>query len=261
MCRMITAAAICTLHIPCNSRWWVTFTSLRFSAHPGFLYANQAQPLLKRLYPPGRTPRHVIMRSLSFTLFCFLPCPSSVLSSRIIIRQAAPATSQDPCGPKVQGQVGEPTNSCNGSAIPPSPVAAPAIYANYLDDNQAAQVSRPQHSGDPGTLSQWALGCKTSIDYVCTGLGRGAPGTWQTNTDGGSCSVKAWLPDAATGGAPVPAADHCRNDILFPMLAMLDIGANLNINRASINIAAGGFPSGLSTGVQIDSGYASWIIQ
>ena len=201
------------------------------------------------------------MRSLSFTLFCFLSCPSIVLSSRIIIRQAAPATSQDPCGPKVQGQAGEPTNSCNGSAIPPSPVAAPAIYANYLDNNQGAATYPPQHSGDPGTPSPWARACKTSINYLCNGLRIAAPGAWISNADGISCSAMVWLPDPATGGAPVPTADHCMNDILFPMLAMLDVGASATINRASINVAVGGFPSVLSTGAQIDTGYASWILQ
>ena len=199
------------------------------------------------------------MRSLSFTLFCFLLYPSFILSSRIIIRQAAPAT-QDPCGPKVQGFVGEPTNSCEGSKIPPSPVVVPAIYANYLDNNEEAETWPPQHSGGPGTISPWARSCLTSVNYLCNTLESFRPGTWGTNFDGTSCSAMVWLPDPAIGGAPVPTAKHCMEDILFPMLAMLDVGASLTINRASINIPVDGFLSAVSTGMQIDTGYASWVI-
>ena len=41
---MITAPAVCTLHIPCNSHLCATSTSLRLFFHPGTYHANQVLP-------------------------------------------------------------------------------------------------------------------------------------------------------------------------------------------------------------------------
>ena len=202
------------------------------------------------------------MRYQSFFLGFILPCLSAALGPRIAIRQAAaPTPSPDPCGPKVQGQAGQPTNTCNGTAIPPAPVPAPAIYACYLDDNQAAAVFPPVHSGGPTVISPWARACKTSINYLCNSLKTSPTEVWLSNSDGVSCSASIWIPNNQKGSAPLISAIHCMNDVFFPMLTMLDQGGSTTINRASVNIPINGFPSGVSTGNQIDAGYPSFIIQ
>lgn len=203
------------------------------------------------------------MRSQLLVFLYVFPCIATALThgSRIVLRQAAPVPSPDPCGPKVQGQQGQPTNTCNGSAIPPAPVTAPAIYANLLDNNEAAAVHPPLHSGGPTAMSPWARSCKTSINYLCNSLKNAPTEVWVSNADGVSCSASIWLPSPQKGAAPIPVAAHCMNDVFFPMLSMLDVGSAPSVNRASVNIPVGGFPSGPSTGAQIDSGYASYIIQ
>ena len=186
---------------------------------------------------------------------------ASALHSDIVIRQSSQHPSPDPCGPAVQGQAGQPTNTCNGIGIPAAPVPAPAIYAGYLDSNEEAPNFPPQHEGDPNTPSPWARACKTSINYLCNKLRPGNTKTWLSNADGVSCGAMVWVPDPTTG-AQLPKPDHCMNDILFPLLAMLDnLAPGLQVNRASVNIPLSGFPSGDNTGSQIDSGYASWILQ
>lgn len=97
----------------------------------------------------------------------------------------------------------------------------------------------------------------TSIDYLCTGLDAGQRAAWATQSDGMSCTASVYLP--GDGGAETPTTYHCMYDVLFPMLKSLSAGKG--VNRASINIAANGFPSGYRTGIQVDPGYASWSIQ
>ena len=99
----------------------------------------------------------------------------------------------------------------------------------------------------------------TSIDYLCTGLDADPKSQWTTQSDGMSCIASVWLADPRSGAAEIPTTYHCMYDILFPLLKMLSEAAG--VNRASINIPANGFPSGFRTGMQIDSGYASWSLQ
>lgn len=50
----------------------------------------------------------------------------------VVVRQAA-APSPNPCGPKVQGQqAGEPTNSCDGAAVPAAAVPGPAYVPPHI---------------------------------------------------------------------------------------------------------------------------------
>lgn len=201
------------------------------------------------------------MRSHIFALICIFPYLAHALHPHIVLRQAAAAPPRDPCGPKIQGQSAEPANSCNGTAIPPAPVTAPAIYAAYLDDNIGAAAYPPQHIGSPDTPSPWARACKTSINYLCNGLTLANLGQWTSNSFGVSCSAQVWVDDPQAG-AQFPSPYHCMNDILFPMLAFLDnLGATSHVNRASINIPLRRYPSLNDAGAQIDSGYASWILQ
>lgn len=201
------------------------------------------------------------MRFQVLALLCVSPYLAAALYPNVVIRQAAAVPSPDPCGPKLQNQPGQPTNSCNGTAIPATPAAAPAIYAAYLDDNIGAAVSPPQHSGSPDTPSPWARACKTSINYLCNDLTIANLGQWTSNNFGVSCTAQVWVDDPKTG-AQFPTPYHCMNDIFFPMLAMIDnSGANFHINRASINVPLSGFPNSNGPGAQIDSGYPSWILQ
>jgi len=209
----------------------------------------------------GFRPDYVIMRSQMLALICVFPYLATALHPNVIVRQAAAAPPPDPCGPKIQNQAGQPTNTCNGTGIPATPATAPSIYAAYLDDNIGAVVYPPQHSGSPNTPSAWARACKTSINYLCNDLTLANLGQWTSNNFGVSCSAQVWVDDPKTG-AQFPSPYHCMNDIFFPMLAMLDNGgATSHINRASINIPIGGFPNANGAGSQIDSGYPSWILQ
>ena len=97
----------------------------------------------------------------------------------------------------------------------------------------------------------------TSIDYICTGLDANPKAQWIVQKGGKSCTTSLWLP--GEGGAETPTTYHCMYDVFFPMLKSLSEGKG--VNQASINIAANGFPSGYKTGIQISSGYASWMIQ
>ena len=196
-----------------------------------------------------------------FALICFFPYLAVASHPNMVIRQAAPAPSPDPCGPKIQNQAGQPTNTCNGTTIPATPVAAPSIYAAYLDDNVGALVHPPQHVGSPNTPSAWARACKTSINYLCNDITLSSLGQWTSNSFGVSCSVQIWVDDPKTG-AQFPTPYHCMNDVFFPMLSLLDnVGATSNVNRASINVPVGGFPSANGQGAQIDVGYPSYILQ
>lgn len=188
------------------------------------------------------------MRSPGLLLFSYVfhhLCSAS--QSGILGRQSP---SPDPCGPLIQGQPGSPLNTCNGTKVPAEAVSAPAIYATYLDAN-------PQVNTWPVSSSGWVESCMTSIDYLCTGLDADQRAAWTTQSDGLSCTAYVYLP--GEGGAETPTTYHCMYDILFPMLKSLSEGKG--VNRASINIATNGFPSGFRTGIQISSGYASWSIQ
>ena len=187
------------------------------------------------------------MRSSSLVLLHVCLCLCSASRPSILSRQAL---SPDPCGPLVQGQVGQPLNTCNGTKIPEEAVPAPAIYATYLDANV-------QVASYPAASSGWVESCMTSIDYLCTGLDADQRGAWTTQSDGISCTASVYLP--GDNAAETPTTYHCMYDVLFPMLKLLSEGKG--VNRASINIAEDGFPSGFRTGTQIDSGYASWSIQ
>ena len=173
----------------------------------------------------------------------------SALQPNILERQAVPP---DPCGPTVQsGVIGQPTNTCNGTKIPKEPVSAPAAYAAYLDAN-------PQVAVYPDGKSEWVDSCITSIDYLCTGLGADQKDQWTTQSDGLSCTAMVYLV-GAEGAAPIPSTFHCMYDILLPLLKMLS--EEPAINRASVNIREGGFPTGFRKGMQVDAGYHSWILQ
>ena len=187
------------------------------------------------------------MRSSIHIHLHVLFCLCSASRPSILSRQAL---FPDPCGPLVQGQVGQPLNTCNGTKIPEEAVSAPAIYATYLDANV-------QVASYPAASSGWVESCMTSIDYLCTGLDADQRGAWTTQSDGLSCTASVYLP--GDNAAETPTTYHCMYDILFPMLRLLSEGKG--VNRASINIAQDGFPSGFRTGTQIDSGYASWSIQ
>ena len=182
-----------------------------------------------------------------FHVFYYL-CSASEPS--IQKRQAVPP---DPCGPVVQSGVPglQPLNTCNGTRIPLEPVASPAVFASFLDAN-------PQVASYPAETSDWVESCMTSIDYLCTGLDADQKNAWTTQSDGLSCTAMVYLP-GLEGAAPTPSTYHCMYDILFPMLKMLN--ETPGINRASVNIREGGFPSGFRNGMQVDSGYASWILQ
>lgn len=201
------------------------------------------------------------MRSQIFALICVFPYLALALHPRIVFRQAAAVPSPDPCGPKIQDQPGQPTNTCNGTAIPPTPAKVPSIYAAYLDDNIGAVAYPPQHVGSPDTPSAWARACKTSINYLCNGLTLGNLGQWTSNNFGVSCAVQVWVNDPKDG-AQFPTPYHCMSDVLFPMLAFLDnAGGTTRVNRVSINVPVGLYPNVGSPGAQIDSGYPSWILQ
>lgn len=206
---------------------------------------------------------HVMMRSQLLALICLFPYLIAALRPTVVIRQAAAVPSPDPCGPKVQdpNQFGQPANTCNGTAIPALPATEPRMYAAYLDDNAPAAVYPPQHTGSPDYPAPWARACKTSITYLCTGISNANLGQWSTNNFGVSCTASVWLNDPVLG-APFPTPYHCMNDILFPMLKILDVtGATTHTNRVSVNIPTNGFPDGISTGMQINTGYPSWMIQ
>ena len=177
----------------------------------------------------------------------FLPVNGSVQL------QSRQGRSPDPCGPLVQPQQGQPENSCVNSKIPPQPVPEPGIYACYLDKN-------PDVSTTPDPTSAWAQSCKTSIHDLCLTIGTNSAAMWVANADGTSCRALAWIPPL-NNGALLPTSQHCMNDIMFPMLDMLSNSSNKGVNRASVNIPLGSFPSGYNRGAQIDAGYASWIIQ
>ena len=174
----------------------------------------------------------------------------SALQPSIQERQAVPP---DPCGPVVQSGVPgwQPLNTCNGTRIPQEPVEAPAVFASFVDANQKV-------ASYPAAESDWVESCMTSIDYLCTGLDADQKNAWTSQSDGLSCTAMVYLP-GDEAAAPIPSTYHCMYDILFPMLKMLS--EKPAVNRASVNIRENGFPSGFRTGMQVDSGYASWILQ
>ena len=180
-------------------------------------------------------------------VFLFLCHPSKGFGQL----QSRQGRTPDACGPVVQPQAGQPDNSCPGIKIPAQPVAQPGIYACYLDYNSDITAT-------PSATSGWAQSCKTSIHDLCLTLGDTSANMWVANSDGTSCRALAWIPPV-NNGALLPTAAHCMDDIMFPMLAMLSNSSGNN--RASVNIPLGRFPSGYDRGAQIDSGYASWILQ
>lgn len=85
-------------------------------------------------------------------------------------------------------------------------------------------------------------------------------GTWDART-GTTCWAAFLQPQSPPGAAP-PSQAHRQNDVLSQMLTLLELPTSpSNLNRASVNIAANGFPSQLFQGTQIDSGYDSWILE
>lgn len=261
MCRIITAPAVCTLHIPCNSLLCAISTPLRPFSHSRNLPCQSSTAPFSERCVHGFRPDYVIMRSPVFALTYVFPHLTVALHPHVSIRQAPPSPSPDPCGPKVQNQAGQPTNTCNGTAIPAVPATAPSIYAAYLDANIGAVVYPPQHVGSPNNPSGWARACKTSINYLCNDITLGNFGQWTSNNFGVSCNAQIWVDNPQTG-AQFPSPYHCMNDVFFPMLTLLDnVGATSQINRVSINVPVGGFPGANSLGAQIDSGYPSYILQ
>lgn len=188
------------------------------------------------------------MRSPGLLLFSYFIYQRCSASQPSILRRQSP--SPDPCGPLIQGQPGSPLNTCNGTKVPEEAVSAPAIYATYLNTD-------PKQNSFPVASSGWVESCMTSIDYICTGLDANPKAQWIVQKGGKSCTTSLWLP--GEGGAETPTTYHCMYDVFFPMLKSLSEGKG--VNQASINIAANGFPSGYKTGIQISSGYASWMIQ
>ncbi|KAL8709759.1 MAG: hypothetical protein Q9220_005545 [cf. Caloplaca sp. 1 TL-2023] len=88
--------------------------------------------------------------------------------------------------------------------------------------------------------------------------------TWATGAKG--CQVGMWL--VPSPSAPLPTMEECNSTILEPMRNIIEgvVQGDTNYNRGSVNIAIGEFPSGagtkpVTTGVQVDSGSHSWIMQ
>lgn len=133
------------------------------------------------------------------------------------------------------------------------------IYGTYLDSNVDAAVNAPQHTGQPDAISDWARACKTSIAYLCGSLNDQSVDKWTFHSEGISCSAHIYVPNPASGAAPIPSKEHCINDIFFPMLSALDANTGPAINRASVNLAL--YPIDDVGGMAVDSGYASCMIQ
>ncbi|KAI4157755.1 MAG: hypothetical protein LQ342_008019, partial [Letrouitia transgressa] len=120
-----------------------------------------------------------------------------------------------------------------------------------------------------GTLGPWAIPrgwfttCAPTINSICAQFAPlsnppAARNQWVGRTDSVNCLVMYWLPDIYNGTSPTP--EDCTGTLQRMVDAVAQTSEGTEINRASINIQAGGFPHGnvgmseSSTGVPVDKG-------
>lgn len=182
-----------------------------------------------------------------------------------VIATASPLTIRpinDQCGPTVQDDPNNPIDTC---VTPVTQVYHPSAYGVYADTNPISTLDR-SNAPQPYVARNWYEGCASSIANACRSLAPALNGTWVFHSEGPYCQVGYYLP-AIPGAARVPSEQHCLRDILTPMSEVIASVTTpySSINRASVNINslvpnAYPVPDG-QTGVAVNSGYASWVLQ
>ena len=173
--------------------------------------------------------------------------------------------TNDKCGPTLQNDPNNPIDTC---VTPVRQVSTPNAYGVFADTDPKFTLS-PGGVAQPYVARDWYTGCEASIEHACDSLATAPNGTWSWSDQGPYCLVGYYLPDI-TGAAVRPSKDHCIRDILNPMImVMADVTTPLSSkNRASVNLNAdlpeeAWFPvrNSNETGVAVNSGYASWVVQ
>lgn len=195
---------------------------------------------------------------MSYYLTCLLGLVLFTAASPLTVR-----ATNDLCGPRVQDDPSNPVDTCVTAV---RQVDSPAAYGVYADTNPISTLDR-SNAPEPYVARNWYEGCTNSIAAACRSLATAQNGTWAWHSEGPYCQVGYFLP-ALPGAAGVPSEEHCLRDILIPMSNIVAYTTTpySSINRASVNInslAANAYPvqGGAQTGVAVNSGYASWLLQ
>ncbi|KAL9033923.1 MAG: hypothetical protein Q9214_007280, partial [Letrouitia sp. 1 TL-2023] len=175
-----------------------------------------------------------------------------------------------------------PTSSLN-FLVPrqlPSTVGTPAADGIFLDQNPNyfyLDLPIPPPNMDyGGTKGPWAIPrdwfttCASTINSICAQFAPlsnppAATNQWVGRTDSVNCLVMYWLPEIYNGTSPTP--ENCTEILQTMVSAIAQASGETEINRASMNIQAGGFPhgyvgvSGSSTGASVDERLISYILQ
>ena len=176
-----------------------------------------------------------------------------------------PRDTNDLCGPRVQNSPNNPVDTC---VTPVKKVFIPNAYGAYADTDPSYTLS-PSNTAQPYVARDWFTGCEASIASACRSLATAQNGTWIWSSDGPYCQVGYFLPPSPDA-AVVPSEQHCITDVLTPMatVAALATTPYSSINRISVNLRSDlpdqeGYPvvNGTQSGVAVNSGYASWILQ
>ena len=190
-------------------------------------------------------------------LACLLSFTMIVAASPLTVR-----TTNDLCGPTVQSDPNNPVDTCVTQV---TQVYTPAAYGVYADTNPISTLDA-SNAPQPYVARNWYEGCASSITNACRSLATAQNGSWVFHSEGPYCQVGYYLP-AGPGVAGIPSEQHCLRDILTPMSEIMASVTTpfSSINRASVNINAlvsNAFPvpSG-QTGVAVNAGYASWVLQ
>ncbi|KAL9612609.1 MAG: hypothetical protein Q9167_002815 [Letrouitia subvulpina] len=159
-------------------------------------------------------------------------------------------------------------------------VGTPTANGIFLDQNPnyfyLDLPIPPPNMDNGGTAGPWAIPrdwfttCAPTISSICAQFAphsnpSAATNKWVSRTDSVNCLVMYWLPDIYNG--TLPTTEDCTAMLQRMVDTIAQASGGTEINRASVNIQAGGFPhgyvgmSGSSTGVPVDKGLVSYILQ